>query len=188
MKAEPVAAVHSRHFDDGATVDYQEAGRVARLALSPHWHAGDAERKWWASADAHAGRACGSQRCVNARRYLDDLVASKNELRRAFSQYLSIRYTDRLLVAGVEPSVGTVGDSYDNALAETINGLYKAEVVHRRSWRNLQEVEFATLEWVHWYNHHRLLGPRGYVSPAEAEDHYNRTQALPVRAAYRQTH
>ncbi|KVZ32051.1 transposase [Burkholderia ubonensis] len=99
------------------------------------------------------------------------------------SQYVSIRYTERLLEAGVEPSVGSVGDSYDNALAETINGLYKAEVIHRRSWRTLQAVELATLEWVHWYNHRRLLGPLGYVSPAEAEDDYNRQQALLARAA-----
>ena len=84
---------------------------------------------------------------------------------------------------GVEPSVGTVGDSYDNALAETINGLYKAEVVHRRSWRTLQDVELATLEWVHWYNHHRLLGPLGYVSPADAEKVYNRNLAMRARAA-----
>lgn len=99
------------------------------------------------------------------------------------SQYLSIRYTERLVDAGVQPSAGSVGDSYDNALAETINGLYKAEVVHRRSWRTLQDVELATLEWVHWYNHCRLLGPLGYVSPAEAEEAYNRNLALAARAA-----
>jgi putative transposase len=99
------------------------------------------------------------------------------------AQYLSIRYTERLVDVGVEPSVGTVGDSYDNALAETINGLYKAEVVHRRSWRTLQDVELATLEWVHWYNHHRLLGPLGYVSPAEAEEVYNRNLVRSARAA-----
>ncbi|AME28151.1 transposase (plasmid) [Burkholderia sp. PAMC 26561] len=99
------------------------------------------------------------------------------------SQYLSIRYTDRLLDTGVQPSAGSVGDSYDNALAETINGLYKAEVIHRRSWPDLKAVELATLEWVHWYNHRRLLGPLGYVSPTEAEDAYNRNQALPARAA-----
>ncbi|WP_198390060.1 IS3 family transposase [Burkholderia ubonensis] len=99
------------------------------------------------------------------------------------SQYLSIRYTERLVDAGVQPSAGSVGDSYDKALAETINGLYKAEVVHRRSWRTLQDVELATLEWVHWYNHNRLLGPLGYVSPAEAEEAYNRNLALPARAA-----
>jgi putative transposase len=85
-------------------------------------------------------------------------------------QYVSIRYTDRLSEAGIEPSVGSVGDSYDNALAETINGLYKAEVIHRLGpWRNLQAVEMATLEWVDWFNHRRLLAPIGNVPPAEAE-------------------
>jgi putative transposase len=87
-------------------------------------------------------------------------------------QYVSIRYTERLAEAGIEPSVGSVGDSYDNALAETINGLYKAEVIHRRSWRNLQDVELATLEWVDWFNHKRLLGPIGNIPPAEAEANY----------------
>jgi putative transposase len=88
-------------------------------------------------------------------------------------QYVSIRYTDRLVEAGIEPSVGSVGDSYDNALAETINGLYKAEVIHRRGpWRNLQAVEIATLEWVDWFNHRRLLEPIGNVPPAEAEAAY----------------
>ena len=88
------------------------------------------------------------------------------------SQYVSIRYTERLAEAGIEPSVGSVGDSYDNALAETINGLYKAEVVRRRSWRNRQELELATLRWVDWYNHRRLLGSIGYIPPAEAEANY----------------
>lgn len=69
------------------------------------------------------------------------------------SQYVSIRYSERLAEAGVEPSVGSVGDSYDNALAETINGLYKAEVIHRQTWRSRQQVELATLDWVYWYNH-----------------------------------
>jgi putative transposase len=75
------------------------------------------------------------------------------------SQYVSIRYTERLSEAGIKPSVGSVGDSYDNALAETINGLYKAEVIHRRSWKNLETVELATLEWVDWFNNRRLLEP-----------------------------
>ena len=88
-------------------------------------------------------------------------------------QYVSIRYTERLAEAGIEPSVGSVGDSYDNALAETINGLYKAEVIHRRSWRNLHDVELATLEWVDWFNHKRLLGPIGDIPPAEAEANYH---------------
>lgn len=89
------------------------------------------------------------------------------------SQYVSIKYTERLLEAGIEPSVGSVGDSYDNALAETINGLFKAEVIHRRGpWRNAEAVEFATLEWVDWFNNRRLLEPIGNIPPAEAEARY----------------
>ena len=89
------------------------------------------------------------------------------------SQYVSIRYTERLAEHGIEPSVGSVGDSYDNALAETINGLYKAEVIHRRGpWRNFEAVELATLTWVDWFNHRRLLEPIGNIPPAEAEDRY----------------
>jgi len=86
------------------------------------------------------------------------------------AKYLSIKYTERLAEAGIEPSVGSVGDSYDSALAETINGLYKAEVIHRRGpWRSFEAVEFATLEWVDWFNHRRLLEPIGNIPPAEAE-------------------
>ena len=89
------------------------------------------------------------------------------------SQYVSIKYTERLAEAGVEPSVGSVGDSYDNALAETINGLYKAEVIHRCGpWRNREAVEWATLDWVEWYNNRRLLSSIGHVPPAEAEAAY----------------
>jgi transposase InsO family protein len=89
------------------------------------------------------------------------------------SQYVSIRYTERLAEAGIEPSVGSVGDSYDNALAETINGLYKAEVIHRRGpWRSFEAVEFATLTWVDWFNNRRLLEPIGNIPPAEAEERY----------------
>jgi len=88
-------------------------------------------------------------------------------------QYVSIRYTERLAEAGIEPSVGSVGDSYDNALAETINGLYKAEVIWRRGpWRSCEAVEFATLEWVDWFNKKRLLEPIGNIPPAEAEARY----------------
>lgn len=88
-------------------------------------------------------------------------------------QYVSIRYTERLAEAGIEPSVGSVGDSYDNALAETINGLYKAEVIHRRpSWRTREEVEWATLRWVDWFNNRRLLEPIGNIPPVEAEAAY----------------
>ncbi|SHI59228.1 Transposase InsO and inactivated derivatives [Shimia gijangensis] len=86
-------------------------------------------------------------------------------------QYLSIRYTERLAEAGIEPSVGSVGDSYDNALAETINGLYKTELVHKQGpWRNIQDLEMATLGWVDWVNNRRLLGPIGNIPPAEAEE------------------
>ena len=89
-------------------------------------------------------------------------------------QYVSIRYTERLAEAGIEPSVGSVGDSYDNALAETVNGLYKAEVIHRRGpWRSFEAVEFATLEWVDWFNNRRLLEPIGNIPPAEAEARYH---------------
>jgi putative transposase len=93
-------------------------------------------------------------------------------------QYVSIRYTERLAEAGIEPSVGSKGDSYDNALAETINGLYKAEVIHRRGpWKTAEAVEIATLEWVSWFNHHRLLEPIGYIPPAEFEAMYYRNKA-----------
>lgn len=90
------------------------------------------------------------------------------------SQYVSIKYSERLAQAGIEPSVGSVGDSYDNALAETINGLYKAEVIHRRGpWRSFEAVEFATLAWVDWFNNRRLLEPLGFITPADAEaNHY----------------
>jgi len=94
------------------------------------------------------------------------------------SQYVSIRYSERLAEAGIEPSVGSKGDSYDNALAETINGLYKAELIHRRGpWKTKAAVELATLEWVAWFNNHRLLEPIGYIPPAEAEANYWRQQA-----------
>jgi putative transposase len=94
------------------------------------------------------------------------------------SQYVSIRYSERLAEAGVEPSVGSKGDSYDNALAETINGLYKAELIHRRGpWKTREAVELATLEWVAWFNHVRLLEPIGYIPPAEAEANYYRQLA-----------
>jgi len=91
------------------------------------------------------------------------------------SQYVSIRYSERLAEAGIEPSVGSRGDSYDNALAETINGLYKAELIYRRgSWKTREAVELATLRWVSWFNHQRLMEPLGYIPPAEAEANYYR--------------
>lgn len=91
------------------------------------------------------------------------------------SQYVSIRYSERLAEAGIEPSVGSKGDSYDNALAETINGLYKTELIRRRApWKTRESVELATLEWVSWFNHHRLFEPIGYIPPAAAEANYYR--------------
>lgn len=99
------------------------------------------------------------------------------------SQYVGIRYSERLAEAGIEPSVGSKGDSYDNALADTINGLYKAELIHRRSpWKTTEAVKFATLEWVSWFNHHRLLESIGYISPAEAEANYYRQLASQATA------
>jgi transposase InsO family protein len=99
-------------------------------------------------------------------------------------QYLSIRYTERLAAAGLERSVGSVGDSYDNALAESINGLYKTEVIRPRGpWRNIDSVEYATLEWVDWWNNRRLLEPLGYVPPAEYEAEYYRSQLSPAAVA-----
>ena len=93
------------------------------------------------------------------------------------SQYLSIRYTERLAESQIKPSVGSVGDSYDNALAETIIGLYKTEVIRKRGpWKNLDDVEYATLEWIDWYNHRRLLGPIGDIPPAEKEQQYDLQQ------------
>jgi len=99
-------------------------------------------------------------------------------------QYLSIRYTERLGEAGIEPSVGSVGDSYDNALAESVIGLYKTEVIRRRGpWKNLEAVEFATLEWIDWFNNRRLLEPLGNVPPAEFEDVYYRNKKTQARVA-----
>ena len=100
------------------------------------------------------------------------------------SQYVSIRYTERLAEAGIDPSVGSVGDSYDNALAETVNGLYKAEVIHRQtSWKTIEAVELATLAWVDWFNNHRLLEPIGNIPPAEAEaNYYAALEPMPIAA------
>jgi putative transposase len=105
------------------------------------------------------------------------------------SQYVSIRYTERLVEAGIEPSVGSKGDSYDNALAETINGLYKAELIHRRApWKTPEAVELATLEWVSWFNNHRLLEPIGYIPPAEAEANYWRQHHGPGQCCSQPLH
>jgi putative transposase len=100
------------------------------------------------------------------------------------SQYLSIRYTERLCEAGIDPSAGSVGDSYDNALAESIIGLFKTEVIRPRGpWRSLESVEYATLEWVDWFNNRRIFEPIGNVPPAEFEMEYNRKQEVPAMAA-----
>jgi transposase InsO family protein len=100
-------------------------------------------------------------------------------------QYLSIRYTERLAEVGIEPSVGSRGDSYDNALAECVIGLFKTEVIRRGGpWRGHEDVEFATLKWVWWFNHHRLLEPIGYIPPAEYEEIYYRSlEAQPSELA-----
>lgn len=100
------------------------------------------------------------------------------------TQYLSIRYTERLAEAGIEPSVGSVGDSYDNALAESVIGLYKTELIRRRGpWRHLEDVEFATLSWVDWFNNRRLLSSIGDVPPAEYEQRYYQGQETPAMEA-----
>lgn len=97
---------------------------------------------------------------------------------------MPIKYTERLAEAGIEPSVGSVGDSYDNSLAEAINGLYKAEVIRRRRpWRSIEAVEFATPEWVDWFNHRRLLEPIGNIPPAEAEANLYAVLERPAMAA-----
>jgi transposase InsO family protein len=109
------------------------------------------------------------EQALHARRNLDGLIHHSDR----GTQYLSIRYGERLADSGIEPSVGSTGDSYDNALAESINGLYKAEVIHRRGpWRNVDTVEFATLEWVDWFNNRRLLEPIGDIPPVEFEQAY----------------
>ena len=147
--------------------------------------------------DAYARRIVGWRvsRTAHASFVLDALEQALHERRPAQrgglvhhsdrgSQYVSIRYTERLAEAGIEPSVGSVGDSYDNALAETINGLYKAEVIHRRGpWRSFEAVEFATLEWVDWFNNRRLLEPIGNIPPAEAEERYYDMLEQPAMAA-----
>jgi len=147
--------------------------------------------------DAYARRIVGwrASRTAHASFVLDALEQALHDRRPAHraglihhsdrgSQYVSIKYTERLAEAGIEPSVGSVGDSYDNALAETINGLYKAEVIHRRGpWRSFEAVEFATLEWVDWFNNRRLLEPIGNIPPAEAEAaYYARLAEQPLAA------
>ena len=107
------------------------------------------------------------EQALYERRPVDSLIHHSDR----GSQYVSIKYTERLADAGLEPSVGTVGDSYDNALAETMIGLFKAEVIHRLGpWKSADAVEWETLKWVDWFNSRRLLEPIGYITPAEAEE------------------
>ncbi len=109
------------------------------------------------------------EQALHARRPTDSLIHHSDR----GSQYVSIRYTERLSEAGIEPSVGSVGDSYDNALAESVIGLFKTEVIHRLGpWKSFEAVEYKTLEWVDWFNHQRLLEPIGNIPPAEAEANY----------------
>ena len=127
---------------------------------------------WRVSTSAHAGFVLDAlEQAVHDRKPTKAMGLVHHSDRG--SQYLSIRYTERLAEAGTEPSVGSVGDSYDNALAETINGLFKAEVIHRRGpWRSFEAVEYATLEWVDWFNNRRFLEPNGNIPPAEAEENF----------------
>ena len=138
---------------------------------------------WRASRTAHAGFVLDAlEQAVHERRPVKGAGLVHHSDRG--SQYLSIKYTERLAEAGIEPSVGSVGDSYDNALAETINGLFKAEVIHRRGpWRSFEAVEYATLEWVDWFNNRRLLEPIGNIPPAEAEANYYADMETPALAA-----
>jgi transposase InsO family protein len=138
---------------------------------------------WRVSRTAHAGFVLDAlEQALHARRPVGGGGLVHHSDRGV--QYVSIRYTERLAEAGIEPSVGSIGDSYDNALAESVIGLFKAEVIHRRGpWRSLEAVEFATLEWVDWFNKRRLLEPIGNVPPAEAEAaYYAQLAVIPIAA------
>ena len=138
---------------------------------------------WRISTSAHAGFVLDAlEQAVHERRLTKGMGLVQHSDRGC--QYLSLRYTERLAEAGIEPSVGSVGDSYDNALAETIKGLFKAEVIHRRGpWRSFEAVEYATLEWVDWFNNRRLLEPIGNIPPAEAEANFYATLETEPMAA-----
>ncbi len=127
---------------------------------------------WRVSTTPHAGFVLDAlEQAIHERRPVKGMGLVHHSDRG--SQYLSIKYTERLADAGIEPSVGSVGDCYDNALAETINGLFKAEVIHRRGpWHSFEDVEYATLEWVDWFNNRRLLEPIGNIPPAETEANF----------------
>jgi len=136
---------------------------------------------WRASSSLSSAVALDAlEQAIWARRDTDALIHHSDR----GVQYLSIKYTGRLAEVGIQPSVGSVGDSYDNALAETVIGLYKTEVIRQRGpWRNLEAVEFATLEWVDWFNRRRLLEPIGYVAPQAFEEAYYQDQRTPAMAA-----
>ncbi len=132
---------------------------------------------WQASRSLHTDLALDAlEMAIWSRQDLDGLIHHSDR----GSQYLAIRYTERLGEVGVVSSVGSKGDSYDNALAETINGLYKTEVIHRRrgGWKGIDDVSFSTLEWVDWFNHRRLLEPIGDVPPVEFEAAYYEKEGL----------
>ncbi|MCI6585032.1 MAG: IS3 family transposase, partial [Mobiluncus sp.] len=112
------------------------------------------------------------QAVMSATNQLDQLIHHSDH----GSQYTSIAYNETLADYGIKPSTGTVGDSYDNALAETVNGLYKTELIYSQPWASLTEVEFATLNWVYWWNNERLHESLGYCTPAEIIDMYNQTR------------
>jgi putative transposase len=137
---------------------------------------------WRVSRTAHAGFVLDAlEQALHDRRPVKGGLIHHSD---RGGQYVAIRYTERLLEAGIEPSVGSVGDSYDNALAETVIGLFKTEVIRRRGpWRNIEAVEFATLDWVDWYNNRRLLEPIGNIPPAEAEKRYYAQLEAPALAA-----
>ena len=148
---------------------------LPRIAVCAHAATQAADRATATAADKHAFASS-----------IPSQLLAVEVLRRTLqsTQYVSIHYTERLAEAGIEPSVGSVGDSYDNALAETIIGLFKTEIIRPRGpWRNLDQVEYATLEWVDWFNNRRLLGPIGDIPPVELEQlHYHEQEVWPMMA------
>ena len=136
---------------------------------------------WRVSNSLHADLALDALEMAIWRRQRQDLTGLIHHSDRG-GQYLSVRYTERLAEAGAVRSVGSRGDSYDNALAESVNGLYKAEVIYRRSWRSLEQVELATAEWVDWWNHRRLHSAIDDLPPAEYEARYHHQRATKVAA------
>ena len=136
---------------------------------------------WRASTSLRSDLALDAlEQALHARPQIDELIHHSDQ----GVQYLSIRYTERLAEAGIELSVGSVGDSYDNALAESVIGLYKTEKIYRQGpWKSFDDVEFATLEWIDWFNNRRLLKPIGDIPPAEYEDMYYRNKQAQAEVA-----